>query len=63
MLLTIGISVSVDIIDAAVLLFSAESHCAIHTLGQILLALYTYNNFNVNLKTAVYIVPLVCYFH
>ncbi|KIK74880.1 hypothetical protein PAXRUDRAFT_174407 [Paxillus rubicundulus Ve08.2h10] len=43
-----GISVSVDAINAAVRSLSAESHRAIQSLGRTLLAAYAYNNFDVN---------------
>ncbi|KAG1802200.1 uncharacterized protein HD556DRAFT_1228210 [Suillus plorans] len=51
-----GVSVSVDTINAAVLSLSAESHRAIHALGQTLLASYAYDNFNVDLKKTVHTV-------
>ncbi|KIK80293.1 hypothetical protein PAXRUDRAFT_159026, partial [Paxillus rubicundulus Ve08.2h10] len=46
-----GISVSVDAINAAVRSLSAESHRAIQSLGRTLLAAYAYDNFDVDLKS------------
>ncbi|KAG1849313.1 hypothetical protein C8R48DRAFT_750239 [Suillus tomentosus] len=39
-----------------ILALSAEFHCAIHALGQTLLASYAYDNFNVDLKKTVHTV-------
>jgi hypothetical protein len=56
MLARMGVSVSVDTINAAVLSLSAESHHAIHALGRTLLASYAYDNFDVDLKKTVHTV-------
>ncbi|KAG2078758.1 hypothetical protein BDR04DRAFT_1124430 [Suillus decipiens] len=53
MLSHIGISISTDSIHAAVCSMSAESQNTLHTIGKSLLALYAYDNFNVDLKSQV----------
>ncbi|KAG1731092.1 uncharacterized protein EDB91DRAFT_1238991 [Suillus paluster] len=49
-----GVCVSVDSINAAVISLSKKAHCSISALGQTLLASYTYDNFDVNLKSTVH---------
>ncbi|KAG2140009.1 hypothetical protein BD769DRAFT_1288794, partial [Suillus cothurnatus] len=53
-LLWMGICVSVDSINTAVMSLSKEAHRGISTLGQMLLASYAYNNFDVDLKSTVH---------
>ncbi|KAI5998575.1 hypothetical protein EDD15DRAFT_2161421, partial [Pisolithus albus] len=52
-LLCIGISVSVETINAAVRSLSAESQSQIQVLGRSLLACYAYDNFDIDLKSHV----------
>ena len=49
----IGISVSTDLINLAICSLSAKSQNALQDLGRSLLALYAYDNFDVNLKSEV----------
>jgi len=49
-----GICISVDSINTAVMSLSKKAHCGISTLGWTLLTSYTYDNFNVDLKSAVH---------
>ncbi|KAG2029198.1 hypothetical protein BDR03DRAFT_936873 [Suillus americanus] len=51
-----GICVSVDSINTAVLSLSKEAHHGISALGQTLLASYAYDNFDVDLKSTVHTV-------
>ncbi|KAH7904953.1 hypothetical protein BJ138DRAFT_1138408 [Hygrophoropsis aurantiaca] len=48
-----GLSISVDAIHDAIRSLSAQSHRALQSLGQSLLAAYAYDNFNINLKSTV----------
>ncbi|KAI6020769.1 hypothetical protein BKA83DRAFT_4055901 [Pisolithus microcarpus] len=47
----LGISISADTINMAVQSLSKESHSSLQCLGRSLLASYTYDNFDVDLKT------------
>ncbi|KAI6101841.1 hypothetical protein F5141DRAFT_979276, partial [Pisolithus sp. B1] len=47
----LGISVSADMINLAIQSLSKELHNSLQCLGWSLLASYTYDNFNVDLKT------------
>ena len=49
----LGISISTDAINMAIRSLSVESKNTLHNLGQSLLALYAYNNFDVDLKSQV----------
>jgi hypothetical protein len=49
-----GICVSVDSINTAVMSLSKEAHHGISTLGWMLLTSYMYNNFDVDLKSTVH---------
>ncbi|KAG0704806.1 hypothetical protein DFH29DRAFT_783663, partial [Suillus ampliporus] len=51
-----GICVSVDSINAAVVSLSKEAHCGISALGRTLLASYAYDNFEVDLKSTIHTV-------
>ena len=51
MLARLGISISMDSINAAVRSLSAESQKTLRDLGQSLLASYAYDNFDIDLKT------------
>ncbi|KAI6025464.1 hypothetical protein EDC04DRAFT_2606253 [Pisolithus marmoratus] len=52
MLTQMGPSISVTLINAAILLLSKESNHTIKSLGRTMLTAYAYDNFNVNLKTS-----------
>ena len=47
----VGISISTDMINAAVRSLSIESQASLRKLGQSLLASYAYDNFNIDLKS------------
>jgi hypothetical protein len=49
-----GICVSVDSINTAVVLLSREAHRGMSALGKTLLASYAYDNFDVDLKSTVH---------
>ncbi|KAG1731026.1 hypothetical protein EDB19DRAFT_1912702 [Suillus lakei] len=49
----IGISISTDLINAAICSLSAESQNTLQSIGKSLLASYTYDNFDVDLKSQV----------
>ncbi|KAG1817860.1 hypothetical protein EV424DRAFT_1324185, partial [Suillus variegatus] len=51
-----GICVSIDSINTAVMSLSKEAHRGISALGRTLLASYAYNNFDVDLKSTVHTV-------
>ncbi|KAG2030298.1 hypothetical protein BDR03DRAFT_824581, partial [Suillus americanus] len=55
-LLQMGICVSVNLINTAIMSLSKEAHRSISALGQTLLASYAYNNFDVDLKSTVHTV-------
>ncbi|KAF8836713.1 hypothetical protein BDN67DRAFT_1014445 [Paxillus ammoniavirescens] len=52
-LVRLGILISMDSINRAICSLSAESQNSLHELGQSLLASYTYDNFDVDLKSQV----------
>ncbi|KAG2351076.1 hypothetical protein BDR07DRAFT_1321552, partial [Suillus spraguei] len=51
-----GICVSIDSINTAILSLSKEAHCGIAALGRTLLTSYAYDNFDVDLKSTVHTV-------
>lgn len=49
----LGVSISIDAVQDAIISLSHQSHRAIRALGQTLTAAYAYDNFDIDLKTSI----------